>query len=198
MKIRKGFVSNSSSSSFILDGNKYTCVDVAKDMAHSYFLENEYGDIDQSKYDEYIEILDKLENKNTPIYLHMYDDEQIVKVDDKIYVDATRNTDWDLDCCEYGEEGEYYEKMEGIKWYFPECDNKILARFATWDEEMKIKTKYENQDFWRCDCNKKMRYVLFEPTMDMFCPACGKTPDGKKIAQFQREDKLNRILKDDC
>jgi hypothetical protein len=67
MKIRQGFVSNSSSSSFIIDANKYSCAQVAEMMIESYF-NNEYSAKDKNK-SKMLDNLKKLEDKNTSIYM---------------------------------------------------------------------------------------------------------------------------------
>jgi len=193
MKIRNGFVSNSSSSSFILDANKYTCADVAKHMIEAY--RDEMDNENSSKYEEMIERLDKLQDKNKSIYMYLYDGEQIIKDGDTIKVDATRNMDWYLDTCGWEDEGAFCELMEGHKWFMPEYENKFIGRFPTWDEEKNL--PYENKSLWRCNsCNSNARYVMID-SGDVMCPACEKDPDGKDIPILTREDKLKRILKDE-
>jgi len=63
MKIRNGFVSNSSSSSFIING-KHTCADVAKRVAEIMYSEN-----NEKIYNIICNNLDKLTDKNSPIYI---------------------------------------------------------------------------------------------------------------------------------
>jgi len=194
MKIRNGFVSNSSSSSFIIDANKYSCAQVAEMMIESYF-NNEYSAKDKNK-SKMLDNLKKLEDKNTSIYMNLYDDEQISKKGDKIYVDATRNMNWLLPCVGYGYEGEFRDLMENDKWFFPEFENKLLGRIPTWTEEERLKKKYKNQNFWRCNSCQNGRYVLLD-TGDIMCTQCEKDPDGNNIPVLSREDKLKRILKDE-
>jgi hypothetical protein len=195
MKIRNGFVSNSSSSSFIIDASEYTCVDVAKMMIESFF--NNEWDWNENKQDKemLIENLDKLENKNTSIYMNLYDGEQISLKDGKIYIEATRNLDWCLPCIGYGEEGEYYDLMKGDKLYFPEFDNKILGKTSYSNDIME---KYENKSIWDCkSCdNGNSRFITLD-SGDVVCVACGKDPDGNDVPILKREDKLKRILKDE-
>jgi hypothetical protein len=138
MKIRQGFVSNSSSSSFIIDANKYTCAQVAEMMIESLYNNDDWNDAEynnETTKNKMLENLKTLKNKNISIYMNLYDGEEISKKDDKIYVEATRNIDWDLPYIGRGDEGEFSELLENDKWFFPEFENKMLGRFPTWEEE---------------------------------------------------------------
>ena len=200
MKIRNGFVSNSSSSSFILDSNKYTCVDVAIDMITQYIDHLKEYDDDNNEYLNkekklYIERLNKLEDKNHGIFYIASDDIEIAKVDDKIYVEATNHVDWELDTVGWGDEGEYYEKFENVKWFFPQIDNKHRGTFVN-DSESWVKEKYDKKWIYSCDnkdCSRHTRYIVKEG--QVFCPNCMTDPNGNKVAF--RLEKLERILEED-
>jgi hypothetical protein len=188
MKIRKGFVSNSSSSSFIIDANKYTCVDIAKHMTEK-LLEQDTDCKD--KCENIFKNLKKLENKNIGVYIELSDDIQIAKYKDKIYVDACYHYEWDLDSIDRGEEGEYHDEIRQSKFYFPDYDYQIIGKLMDWDKQY----KYKKQDFWRCEyCEKGRRFIeVFNDIL--VCPNCLRDPDGKIVEKLFRKDKVKRILK---
>ena len=188
MKIRNGFVSNSSSSSFIIDGNKFTCVEIALKMTRVLYEDDQDGD----NYKIIVDNLNKLENKNTNIFIDCSDDIRIARVDNKIYIEACNHYDWDCleSIEEYGDECEYYNKMQDAKYYFPLYDNKYLGKLV--DSDSRNNTKYKNTWIYRCHT----RYIELENGI-IFCPKCLKDPDGNSVQQMFREDKLNRILKNE-
>jgi len=189
MKIRSGFVSNSSSSSFILNANKYNCVDIAKDMARTLYSDDDYTDYNE-EYLKIIENLDKLENKNTAIFLNCCDDIRIVRVGDKLYVDASNHYDWELDATYGDENDEFYDNLSSGEYYFPEYDNKILGKLKRWDK----KYNYEKIPY-SCKCGSHS-YIEVENDI-LMCPKCSCDPNGNKVQRVFREEKLERILKDD-
>jgi len=185
MKIRKGFVSNSSSSSFIVDGNKYTCVDIALQMLETLNLQDDYTGYDISKQN-----LLKLEDKNVSIFMPCCDDIHIVKKDNMIYIDASYHYDWDLDFIKQNGEGEYSDILyDAENYYFPRYDNKYLGKLADDDDERRYPGK------WIYNCDACYCRLLETTKGIIFCPNCLTDPYGKKISLFFREDKLERILK---
>lgn len=183
MKIRNGFVSNSSSSSFIIDGNKYTCVDIALIMID--VLKN---DIDKEDYEKIKRNLEKLEDKNTSIFIECSDDIHIVKKGDKIYVEGSHHYYWKLNYLKQGDEGEYRDIIYEGKFYFPLYDNKYLGKIAVADYP-----QYKNK--WIYSCNEcKCRFLELDDG-SVFCPNCLHDPDGKPNQKIFRKNKLKRILK---
>lgn len=179
MKIRTGFVSNSSSSSFILDGTKWSCVDVAKDAIETIRCE---GDWDESELDDWIEKIEKLPNKDTAILIEMCDDLEIYKENDKIYVDATNHIRWDFDTIGYGDEGEYSDGFREQKIYFPQYD--LTGKLAT-----NKKGLYSGW-IYKCDkCETRPFYLEMEDGT-IYCPICKSDPNGKKVQKLFREEKL--------
>lgn len=89
MKIRNGFISNSSSSSFIImaEGRFSTVRDVAE------FIIKECEVHGNNLYEKEKEILNKL-TPDTPVYFNSWgDDTYIHKIDDKLIVQTSQNLD---------------------------------------------------------------------------------------------------------
>jgi len=190
MKIRNGFVSNSSSSSFIIDGTKTTCVDVAIDMVSQMY--KEYNNDNEKLYTERLK---KLENKNIGIFIEYSDDLIIFKHNDNIYVDATFHIDWELEHIkEYIEDYEYIKLLRQPDFYFPAIDNKIVGKLFDDDQDSEILKKYNSTDWlYKCNnkkCSQPSIYIVKEK--QIFCPNCLHDVDGVKVAF--RKDKLKRII----
>jgi len=111
MKIRNGFVSNSSSSSFIINGK----IDkVAKSMLKTVVKDySSWNDKPTKKekavYDKWaknLEIALKSEDvKNGKVGITMPScnyETYIIQVKDQVYVSTCRNHEWDLDCSTFG------------------------------------------------------------------------------------------------
>jgi len=191
MKIRNGFVSNSSSSSFIIGGNMTTCVDVAINM-FTQLKSEDY--ITNDLYEFVISNLNEVTDKNIGIFYEMADDLIISKVGDDIIVNATSHITWDIDFMKkMTEEYEYYDYQIQSKFYFPAQKNKKSYNIYNSGRFPGIANKYKNEWIYKCDnknCNNKSIYVTAENKI--FCPNCFYDPDGKEV-KF-RVEKLKRIL----
>jgi len=193
MKIRNGFVSNSSSSSFVIDASKYTCVDIALQMVKTLELEDDSTNKKKSKerYKTIRKNLKNLVNQNTSIFIECSDDIHIVKSDDKIYVDASYHYEWNLDYIEQGEEGEFSNIIYQGDFYFPLHNNKYLGKLASGDSY----PQYKEQWVYSCK-NCHCRLIELKDGLVM-CPNCKKDPDGNLVQKIFREDKLKRVLKNE-
>ena len=119
------------------------------------------------------------------------DDIHICKSENKIYVEGSNHYDWDLDCIDYGDECEFSDLFYEQKFYFPEYDNKVLGKLKDWDKNY----KYKDIPY---TCNKCGAHNFIEIDNDeLMCVKCYCDPDGNKIHRLFREDKLERILKDE-
>jgi len=195
MKVRNGFVSNSSSSSFIIDGDKYTCADVAIDMISDWLEhQKEYDWIDSDEYEKlkklYTDRLNNLEDKNVGIFIQDSDDVEIERVGNRIYVDASNHVEWNIESLwdEYKDD-EYYETERHTKWYFPQVDNKYIEEFAS----DKYAARYGKTWLYRCEnpkCDHPMRFLVKDN--QVFCPNCMHDPNGNKVSF--RKEKLERLL----
>ena len=104
MKIRTGFVSNSSSSSFIISQNDFPSVRaLATYMIKKKMGEREEGDSDTDWYDqyvkqnkEYIKRLKTLDKNQSISFPSCNYDTYIRKVGDVYFVATCNNTDWEL------------------------------------------------------------------------------------------------------
>ena len=184
MKIRNGFVSNSSSSSFILDGTKWNCVDVAKDAIETLRCK---GSWEERTLDDWIEKLEKLPNKDTAILIEMSDNLEIYKENDKVYVEATHHIDWNFDAIGHGGEGEYVKGFQKQKIYFPQYD--MIGKLATNEKGL-----YPFMWIYKCDkCESRPFYFEMDDGT-IYCPICKTDPNGKKVKKLFRYEKLKRIV----
>lgn len=98
MKVRSGFVSNSSSSSFIISDEHFPTVrSLATYMLNKKIEEYEYGDKEHDTYD--IELINRLllVDENDPVCFSSCNyDTYVKKVADCYLVSTCNNTDWDL------------------------------------------------------------------------------------------------------
>lgn len=111
MKTRQGFVSNSSSSSFVIKGDNKTTWDVAKDMLRQRYEDAKdmgWGNDGYYSVDPEVRICE-IEALNlpvdTPFTMHSSQYETFIfKYDGKILIDTCMNISWDI-------KGEYVEYM---------------------------------------------------------------------------------------
>lgn len=185
MKTRQGFVSNSSSSSFIIKTEKNTW-DVAQLMLRQREDDRRGSDIGESIDVE--ERIRQIENLNlpidTPFTMHSCNYETyIFKQSGKVYVDTCNNHPWDLsDVGEWAgkseHEGEGLDDLDYTKELFFHMDYLIVAREPEWEDRQNKKC-----DHWS---------LLKLPDGSIVCPECNPpTP----ITPFKIEvtPKINRI-----
>lgn len=116
MKIRNGFVSNSSSSSFIINAeNEFSTV---RDVAKYIMIECLRHWTSECDFNAELQTLNKISDPNTPVYFSTGDETYIRKVDDKIVIATTQNvrlekiTDVSLNSSDLSEE--FYRKFDHI------------------------------------------------------------------------------------
>ena len=203
MKIRNGFVSNSSSSSFIIsDQNFPTVRSLAIYMLNQQIKERRYERYSNKwiKYDkQYIKNLEKIDENQPVSFPSCNYDTYIRKVGDCYLVATCNNTDWDLDDYSTRLSDEAKKELNEIKNYYNE---------GTYEHTQIMNLLYGNsyysefssfgKDFY--DLNKK---IIGVETFDN-CPKCQEymwnTPKFGKIClncnpYFHRKDKLNIINK---
>jgi hypothetical protein len=125
MKIRNGYVSNSSSSSFVIraEGNLSTVRDVAKYIMKT--CSDLYGDLAEEDNDERFSdellVLNKL-NPDTPVFFNTGGDETYIrKMDDKIVLVTTQNI--------------IFQEIRNASFSSGELDKEFFKQFDYFDEE---------------------------------------------------------------
>lgn len=94
MKTRNGFVSNSSSSSFIIDADNNVFPTI-KDVA-LYIMKKCYDDWSGYNFSNEIKVLESIEDPNSPIFFNTGGDETYIrKYGDKVIIRTTQNTEFD-------------------------------------------------------------------------------------------------------
>ena len=199
MKIRNGYVSNSSSSSFVIraENNFSTVKDVAKyimDTCEEIYQENNYVDE--------LEVLNKQKDPNIPVFFNTGgDDTYIRKFDDKIVLVTTQNINFkdirtvalsakDIDK-EFFEQFNYFDEDEqedmifnepyDLDYFYKKYDDFLMLYENIYGREEYI----DNCTY--CNSNFGRGYVLKNYGKICNC----QFPKIKTI--LERKEKLNKI-----
>jgi len=210
MKKRTGFVSNSSSSSFIISTEHFPKIkDLATYMIKQQMNEREEGDSDTDWYDQYmkqnklyIERLNKLDENQAISFPSCNYDTYIKKIGDVYLVATCNNTDWDLwgyttrltdTAKEALEELQktFHKKSDDYRYigYILDGDTSEFSSFGIdYYNLYKELIGVETYD----DCPKRDKttyesdhYLWDTPRYGKICPKCNP--------YFQRKDKLEQI-----
>lgn len=191
MKIRQGFVSNSSSSSFILSKNDYKST---VEIALAFINDSSLAKLNKENEDnaEYLKTvianLQKQElNFNKPIFISRlcYENFSVMRNRNKdYYVHASRHVDWtDINMKSNHNEDEFYKNFGRLKeLYLPQYD-------------LYGKQTYEDMYYTWCD---KCHSSIFKINNFVQCPVCRTNKEGKldpTMVRESRENKLKRVLK---
>lgn len=210
MKIRQGFVSNSSSSSFLIrtDGKYKTVYDVAKQVMLD--MQYQWRDDDYSYSDE-LKQLESMPSKDTPVYFDSSDGGYIRKFKDYIIVSSTQHYDetasFNDDIVSLKDIGvEYFKELEWFDEEYEEYEDEDCVRKIEYNEDFDYYWQQFN-DFlllksgiygvWeydfkkeRTDCDCKSCRVVRMKNDEVIC-GCKAT----KI--YSRKLKLDKIKKDE-
>lgn len=161
MKSRRGFVSNSSSSNFIIH-NDNNIIELAKDMIacrHYHAAET------LNKFTEL------LKNNNTPInipimFSSINYETYLYPIGNDIYIDTCNNEDWSaaLDIRDCQSRGEEDEDTSDSKPYFWDIERDLLVKMIGW---------YKRKDLgieWCKTCSTEPYYIFDNNTI--MCPRC--------------------------
>jgi len=198
MKIRNGFVSNSSSSSFVLEVNERfrTVKDVANYII--YVCQHSW-DYDKDVLNVELKALNNVKDPDTPVHFNTGGDKTYIrKIDDKILITTTQNADFpDFNKHELNDD----DISEDFYKQFEHCDE--YGDFIKFDciEDLTYYFEVFN-DFLILKHNFKGKHIYFKN-----CKKCGDTfssgwklEDGKEICGCQttkaiRKEKLTKIKK---
>jgi hypothetical protein len=206
MKIRNGFVSNSSSSSFIVNAEDYPSV---KDIAEYMIPCREWDEEDEKT----LEMLRNADiDDNTPMFFQSCNyDTFIYKHKDVYLIETCNNHDWgsleEYPDVDYSDNDDLLEKYPELD---PDGDGYISMSSFFKDKEFYHIEKgfmFKDADDWdRCMNPGKHgeenvcageHYIIMG---EKVCGTCFLTPEGKpsKYKQYiDREKKLNRVLNND-
>lgn len=196
MKIRNGFVSNSSSSSFVIrvDENFPTVKSVAK------YIISKFENLGYDYQDEK-ELLEKMPD-DTPVEIDSGDDTYIRKFGDKIVIKTTQNVSFDelnsisiRELSEefkkqfeyYNEDDEYHtiEYMEDFDYYYKKFDDFLMLRYGIYaKKDYMDDCPYCNSNFSRC-------FIL--PDNRKICE-CQIDKESLKIQRSQKIKNINVSL----
>lgn len=196
MKIRTGFVSNSSSSSFVLEtkNDHNTTWKVAQEMLRQREADGWNEDGEGPTAEETIRRIEALNLPvNTPFTMHSYNYETFIfKCDDKILIDTCNNHRWDIsgEYTEYyGDEYKKYSDGDGLlvkhdDILFFHMDYLIVAKEAPFEAMTEYKKTHPN-------CTHSYRQLQI-PDGTLICPRCEPPVP---IAPFALEprQKVNRL-----
>jgi len=147
MKTRNGFVSNSSSSSFIVSdkGDFKTVQDVAKYIIDTIKFE---WDSNYYAYNNELKNLLNMSNKDTPVYFNTGDETYIRKIDDKIIICTTQNVSFDkiidnalnadeisqdfyeqFDFIDEYQENVKFEEPSDFRYFYPKFDDFLILKY---------------------------------------------------------------------
>ena len=181
MKIRNGFVSNSSSTSFIISGKDFkSTLDITK-----YFIEQINNKCDGVEYKNITNKMKRNPKYDKPIYIDNLGGQSYYVAKNKdgdFMLDICRQYDYDFDHIKQYAEGYFDAVFDKIKkWYIPEYN--LVGK-----ENL-------NHSYYRCKKCHKITYLINDLIQ---CPICRIGENGERdkvyIAQ-QRKHKIKRILK---
>lgn len=190
MKKRNGFVSNSSSSSFIVNLEDYNnnVFDLAREMVSIREWE------DDEELLKKIDNFEKNESGNVGIFFNTCNYETFISHigGGYVFVDTCNNHNWDSiktsNVPEHLKSFFEEESMQYGEYYFKEDNKKSLKLLSLYNGIKGVKTNWDEQS--RCCFTPRWKVLGTE-----VCPTCGKDKDGNIFKIFQRLDKLNRINK---
>jgi hypothetical protein len=207
MKVRNGFVSNSSSSSFIISADDFPTVrSLAKYMLKKKIQETIYYDADEgvsSEDDKYIKfdeiLIERLNNidENDPISFPSCNYDTYIRRVGNYYLVATcNNTDWDLDEYRYEMSNELRNDLHKLIEYY-----QSIGDFETVEEinnvlEYNYEFSHFGIDFYDLNkevkgveifksCPKCSEYLWNTQRFGIICPDCD--------TRYKRKDKLDKI-----
>lgn len=191
MKIRNGFVSNSSSSSFIISRTEYPkSLHLAKHMIEIRDAEGWGPNGDLKKIEQALN--KKHLDHDVPVtFASCNYDTYITPKQDRYLVSTCNNTNWEevrgvLDGGGGHDDGDYYEEESKTEFWY--VGQGIIGRPLTWDELDALQKQGKIKDSY---CNKEGHYRHFiEYKGVIVCPTCWKLANPGKDMYLDREIKI--------